>query len=80
MIFSCQQLFIICVLSGTLEYAPPEKFRHGRYYAGPATVWSLGVTLYEILCNKRPFKTTKEIIKDKLVIPPYLSEGKYINL
>ncbi|KAL0149405.1 hypothetical protein M9458_055290, partial [Cirrhinus mrigala] len=35
--------------AGTLEYAPPEWFRQRRYHAGPATVWSVGVTLYNIL-------------------------------
>uniref|UniRef100_A0A671PUM5 non-specific serine/threonine protein kinase n=1 Tax=Sinocyclocheilus anshuiensis TaxID=1608454 RepID=A0A671PUM5_9TELE len=44
--------------AGTLEYAPPEWFRKHRYHTGPATVWSVGVMLYNILCACFPFRGT----------------------
>ena len=41
---------------GTAEYAPPEWISGEPYRAGPLTVWSLGVLLYEMLCRELPFK------------------------
>ncbi|KAJ8248019.1 hypothetical protein GJAV_G00237240 [Gymnothorax javanicus] len=40
---------------GTLAFTPPEWFRSGAYQAGPATVWSLGVTLFNIVCGYFPY-------------------------
>ncbi|XP_073699228.1 serine/threonine-protein kinase pim-3-like [Garra rufa] len=53
---------------GTPQYAPPEWFRRRRYHAGPATVWSVGVTIYKILCGRLPFRaawrvTSKSILQ-----------------
>ena len=41
---------------GTAEYSPPEWIAGEPYRAGPLTVWSLGVLLFEMLCRKLPFK------------------------
>ena len=41
---------------GTAEYSPPEWIAGEPYRAGPLTVWSLGVLLFEMLCKKLPFK------------------------
>ncbi|XP_067308277.1 serine/threonine-protein kinase pim-3-like isoform X3 [Pseudorasbora parva] len=58
--------------AGTAEYAPPEWFHQHRYHAGPATVWSVGVTLYNILCF--PFRAAKRVsIKSRLLFPRELS-------
>ncbi|KAK3573722.1 hypothetical protein QTP86_032073 [Hemibagrus guttatus] len=37
--------------AGTHQYAPPEWFIQGQYLADPATVWSVGVTLYSLKCK-----------------------------
>ncbi|RXN36494.1 serine threonine- kinase pim-3-like protein [Labeo rohita] len=63
--------------AGTLEYAPPEWFRQRRYHAGPATVWSVGVTLFNILCGCFPFRGARRVTsKSRLHFPRELSTGK----
>ncbi|KAF7708836.1 serine/threonine-protein kinase pim-1-like isoform X3 [Silurus meridionalis] len=47
--------------TGTLSYAPPEWFKKKKYLADPATVWSVGVTLYRLVCGSLPFNTRKEL-------------------
>ncbi|XP_073770536.1 serine/threonine-protein kinase pim-1-like [Danio rerio] len=42
--------------AGTPAFTPPEWFSRHRYNATPATVWSVGVTLYNILCDRFPFR------------------------
>ncbi|KAK3534436.1 hypothetical protein QTP86_015212, partial [Hemibagrus guttatus] len=46
--------------AGTYKYAPPEWFIQGQYLADPATVWSVGVTLYRLVCGCLPFETIEE--------------------
>ncbi|KAA0708992.1 Serine/threonine-protein kinase pim-1 [Triplophysa tibetana] len=60
--------------AGTFLYAPPEWFHSRRYYARPATVWSVGVTLYRILCETLPFDYEWQILENQPYIPCYLSE------
>ncbi|KAL1258839.1 hypothetical protein QQF64_009416 [Cirrhinus molitorella] len=60
--------------AGTLSYAPPEWFRSHSYRARPATVWSLGVTLYNLLCGSLPFRSARRI--RRLRFPSHLSAGK----
>ena len=50
--------------SGTPIYNPPEVVkRSGAYYAEPQTVWTLGITLFEMVCGDRPFEKEEEIKK-----------------
>ncbi|XP_056309572.1 serine/threonine-protein kinase pim-3-like [Danio aesculapii] len=63
--------------SGTLQYAPPEWFCRQRYHAAPATVWSVGVTLFNILCDRFPFRGALRVTsRSKLTFPRNLSTGK----
>ncbi|KAI5085583.1 serine/threonine-protein kinase pim-3-like, partial [Silurus meridionalis] len=48
-------------LTGTPSYAPPEWFKKKKYLAEPATVWSVGVTLYRLVCGSLPFNTRKDV-------------------
>ncbi|XP_068075306.2 serine/threonine-protein kinase pim-3-like isoform X2 [Danio rerio] len=60
--------------AGTPAYAPPEWFRRHRYNATPATVWSVGVTLYNILCDRFPFRGARRVTsRSRLTFPKSLS-------
>ncbi|KAK3552127.1 hypothetical protein QTP86_001364 [Hemibagrus guttatus] len=62
--------------AGTRKYAPPEWFIQGQYRADPATVWSVGVTLYRLVCGCLPFETIEETKIGFLFLPENLSQGK----
>ncbi|KAF7718272.1 Serine/threonine-protein kinase [Penicillium ucsense] len=52
--------------SGTLAYLAPEVYEGGGYYF-EVDWWSLGVTFYECIYNKRPFEgRTQEALSDSI--------------
>ncbi|KAJ8374854.1 hypothetical protein SKAU_G00054340 [Synaphobranchus kaupii] len=57
--------------AGTRPFQPPEWVMDGEYHGRPATVWSLGVLLFAMVCGSRPFKGEQDIIAADL----YFKEG-----
>ncbi|XP_028646771.1 serine/threonine-protein kinase pim-1-like [Erpetoichthys calabaricus] len=64
---------------GTLAYCPPEYFLYKKYKPESANVWSLGITLFELLSGFRPFQSSMEIMTCSIHIPDHLSQ-EYPNL
>ncbi|XP_054149504.1 serine/threonine-protein kinase pim-3-like [Melozone crissalis] len=62
-------------MSGTPEYSPPEWILFGCYHGQPATIWSLGILLYELVCRHLPFHTNEDIIRVQLFFPPRVSQA-----
>ncbi|XP_039623459.1 serine/threonine-protein kinase pim-2-like [Polypterus senegalus] len=59
---------------GTTLYAPPEVFSLEYHEAIPTTSWSLGVTLFELLCGQLPFQKVGEILCGRFIFTQDLSD------
>ncbi len=51
------------LLTGAVEYCPPEALSDPKYYAVPSNVWALGITLYLMVNKRLPFSQVQDILK-----------------
>ncbi|XP_051726230.1 serine/threonine-protein kinase pim-1-like [Ctenopharyngodon idella] len=59
---------------GTQMYCPPEFDKSGKYHGKPATVWSLGVLMFELLCGDPPDRNDLDMIDAGIWSKPGLSK------
>lgn len=67
---------LILFHSGTWAFCPPEWICEGEYLGYPATVWSLGVLLFNLVCRDLPLHNEDGNVHQNLRLAPDLSEGK----
>ncbi|XP_027766230.1 serine/threonine-protein kinase pim-1-like [Empidonax traillii] len=62
-------------LAGTPLYSPPEWIWLKSYHGKAATIWSLGILLYQMVCGQHPFWKGRSTIWGQLPFPRRVSRG-----
>ncbi|XDV53695.1 hypothetical protein PO909_022131, partial [Leuciscus waleckii] len=60
---------------GTEPYCPAEYYLNGEYHGKPATVWSLGILLFVLLCGNFPNSKDVDKLNDNTWTKDGLSQG-----
>ncbi|RXN09349.1 serine threonine- kinase pim-1-like protein [Labeo rohita] len=60
--------------SGTANFCPPEYFTKGEYLGKQATVWSLGVLLFNMMTNRYPYSSDIKLMDANVWTEPDFSD------
>jgi len=60
---------LLSTFCGTVEYCAPEVLQGNKYDGYMLETWSLGVTLFTLLCGENPFHDVEDTISKPLRLP-----------